>query len=133
MLNFPPGSVFDKGLPQETKRDLVRARELLKKAGYTGTPIVVLGRRGHEDWLEPVQRMASEAGFNVKLLVVESNIYSEREQQGAFDVVLENVSATNEPGVSYISEFGCIPEGGGRGANVGLYCNRDLTALASSM
>src|SRR5262245_40955726 len=129
VLNVPPGSVFDKGLPQETKRDVVRARELLKKAGYTGAQIIVLGRRGHEDWLEPVQRMASEAGFNIKLLVVESNIYSEREQQGAFDVVLENVSATNEPGVAYIAEFGCIPEGGARGGNVGLYCNRDFDRL----
>jgi ABC-type transport system substrate-binding protein len=62
-------------------------------------------------------------------LIVESNIYSEREQQGAFDVVLENVSATNEPGVSYISEFGCIPEGGARGANVGLYCNPEFDRL----
>ncbi len=129
VFNVPPGSVFDRGLPQETKRDLPRARELLKKAGYTGAPIVVLGRRGHEDWLEPIQRMASEAGFNVKLLIVESNIYSEREQQGAYDVVLENVSATNEPGVSYIEEFGCIPEGGARGGNVGLYCNRDFDRL----
>jgi peptide/nickel transport system substrate-binding protein len=129
VINVPPGSVFDKGLPTETKRDVGRARELMKKAGYTGSPIVVLGRRGHEDWLEPIQRQASEAGFKVQLLIVESNIYSEREQQGAFDVVLENVSATNEPGVSYISEFGCIPEGGARGANVGLYCNPEFDRL----
>ena len=129
VINVPPGSVFDKGLPQETKRDVARARELLKKAGYNRAAIVMLGRRGHEDWLEPIQRMASEAGFNVKLLIVESNIYSEREQQGAFDVVLENVSGANEPGVSYISEFGCIPERGARGANVGLYCNPDFDRL----
>ncbi|MGH7846384.1 MAG: ABC transporter substrate-binding protein, partial [Candidatus Binatia bacterium] len=129
VINVPPGSVFDKGLPQGTKRDVARARELLKKAGYDGSAIVVLGRRGHEEWLEPIQRQASEAGFNVKLLIVESNIYSEREQQGAFDAVLENVSGANEPGVSYVSEFGCIPEGGARGANVGLYCNRDFDRL----
>jgi ABC-type transport system substrate-binding protein len=101
----------------------------LKKAGYTGAPIVVLGRRGHEDWLEPIQRQASEAGFKVQLLIVESNIYSEREQQGAFDLVLESVGGNNEPGVAYGAEFGCITEGGARGANVGLYCNPGFDRL----
>jgi len=129
VVNVAPGSIFDKGLPQRTERDLTRARELLKKAGYTGTAINVLGRRGHEDWLEPIQRMASEAGFNIKLVIVESNVYTQREQEGAFDVVFENTGTSYEPGVSYAAEFGCIPEGGARGGNIGLYCNKEFDRL----
>lgn len=128
-LNVPPGSVFDKALPPGAKRDVGRARELLQKAGYAGTAVVVLGRRGHEDWLEPIERMARQGGFNIKLLIVESGVYSKREQDGAFDIVLENVSGANEPGISYLSEFGCIPQGGARGANVGLYCNPEFDRL----
>ncbi len=129
VINVPPGSIFDKGLPQATERDLSRARELLKKAGYTGTPVNVLGRRGHEDWLEPIQRMATEAGFNIKLVIVESNVYTQREQEGAFDIVFENTGSSFEPGVSYAAELGCIPEGGARGGNIGLYCNKEFDRL----
>jgi ABC-type transport system substrate-binding protein len=129
VVNVPPGSMFDKGLPEGTARDLNRARELLKKAGYTGAPIVVLGRRGHEDWLEPIQRMANEAGINAKLMIVESNVYSQREQEGAYDVVLDNSGSALEPGISYAAEFGCIPEGGARGGNIGRYCNQDFDRL----
>ena len=130
VVNVPPGSIFDKGLPQRTERDLNRARELLKKAGYTGAAINLLGRRGHEDWLEPIQRMASEAGFNIKLVIVESNVYTQREQEGAFDVVFENTGTSFEPGISYAAEFGCIPEGGARGGNISLYCNKEFDRLA---
>ena len=129
VINVPPGSIFEKGLPEGKKRDVNKARELLKKAGYSGAPITVLGRRGHEDWLEPVQRMASEAGFNIKLNIVESNVYTQREQEGAYDVVLDNTGSSFEPGSDYLASFGCVPEGGARGGNVGLYCSPQFDRL----
>ncbi|MBM2811694.1 MAG: hypothetical protein HW416_2453 [Chloroflexi bacterium] len=128
-VNAPPDSVWSKSvnLPPR-KRDLVRSRQLLTEAGYNGEQINLIGRRGHEEIMESIVPRMQEAGLNLKVEILESRVYDERQAKGAFDITLRGGNTDNEPSVGimpdFYSEFG--PE---RGRNYAGYKNPEVDRL----
>lgn len=89
--------------------DVVRARSLLKAAGYAGQPITLVTNRRYPDMFNQaliVQAMARSAGINIKLEVVEWAAQMDRWESGRFQLMSFGFSAKADPSLSFESILG---------------------------
>src|SRR3954471_5896681 len=103
----PESSYYQKSLPIP-KRDVAKAKALIKEAGVT-TPIVVdfMVPQGAENKAvsEVVQAMAAEAGFDMKIRVTEFATSLKQAEQGEYQMYFIGWSGRTDPdGNIYIFE-----------------------------
>jgi ABC-type transport system substrate-binding protein len=112
------------------KRDLERARQLLREAGYNGEQLLLNMTLGQDDPIgEPIVRQAAKAGINIKMAPAESTVFYERIATGDFNLVISSSNFDGEPGlasIDYVCEKGKI-----RRSRTG-YCDAKFDALISS-
>jgi peptide/nickel transport system substrate-binding protein len=68
--------------------------------------------------------MAGEAGFDVKLLPMETTTAIERYMNGNFEAYIGNWSGRADPDPTLVAFFSCAGS-----QNVNKYCNKDLDAI----
>lgn len=126
---------FFKGSPwhfdfTERKRDLARAKALLKEAGYKGEKIIVVSRQG-QDEIPFLAAQLQEAGLNVAVEILEAGTYRTRNRSGDYDI--SPGGGNNEDDPDHVSvEFTCDEDAVKRRArdnNRTGYCNKELDAL----
>jgi peptide/nickel transport system substrate-binding protein len=108
------------------KRDVAKAKALLKEAGVT-TPLTLdlMVPNGPENRAvaEVVQSMAAEAGFDLKLRVTEFATSLKQAEDGDFQLFLIGWSGRSDPdGNSYVFQTCNAPQ------NNGKYCNKEVDA-----
>jgi len=108
------------------KRDVAKAKALLKEAGVTG-PITLdfMVPNGPETRAvaEVVQSMAAEAGFDLKIRVTEFATSLKQAEDGEFQVFLIGWSGRSDPdGNSYVFQTCNAPQ------NNGKYCDKEVDA-----
>lgn len=126
---FFKGSPWHFGFP-ERKRDVAKAKALLKEAGYKGEKIVFVARQGQEEVAFIVPQL-QEVGFNVALETLEAGTYRTRSRVGDFDISPGGGDNANDPDQVTV-EFTCDEEAIKRKArdnNRTGYCNKQLDAL----
>jgi peptide/nickel transport system substrate-binding protein len=116
----PTHPYYQKGFPVKG-RDLEKAKALLKEAGVT-TPITIdcMVPKGteYEAVVQAVQAMASEAGFDIKIRVVEFATTFKEAQAGNFQIFAINWSGRIDPdGNSYIFLHSGAPQNDGGYSN----------------
>jgi peptide/nickel transport system substrate-binding protein len=108
------------------KRDLARAKALLKEAGVTG-PIALdfLVPNGAElrAVAEVVQSMAAEAGFDLKIRLTEFATSLKQAEDGDFQVYLIGWSGRSDPDGNSYSFHVC-----GQPQNTNGYCDKEVDA-----
>lgn len=113
------------------ERDVKRARQLLKEAGYNGEPLSLNMTLGQAVALgEAIVRQAGEAGITIKMAPVESTIFYERLGKGDFSLLMSSGRFRGEPGLEETINYQC-EKGKVRRSRTG-YCNPELDALVSS-
>src|SRR5262249_1024476 len=119
----PENPYYQKSLPVP-KRDLVKAKALLKEAGVTSPlSIDLLVPKGAENQqvAEIVQAMAGEAGFDVKIRVTEFATSLNEAEAGRFQAFLIGWSGRVDPdGNSYIFHKCNAPQ------DVSHFCDKDV-------
>jgi peptide/nickel transport system substrate-binding protein len=108
------------------KRDVAKAKALLKEAGVTG-PVTLdfMVPNGPETRAvaEVVQSMAAEAGFDLKIRVTEFATSLKQAEDGEFQVFLIGWSGRSDPdGNSYVFQTCNAPQ------NNGKYCDKEVDA-----
>ena len=108
------------------KRDVAKAKALLKEAGVTG-PITLdfMVPNGPETRAvaEVVQSMAAEAGFDLKIRVTEFATSLKQGEDGEFQLYLIGWSGRSDPdGNSYVFQTCNAPQ------NNGKYCDKEVDA-----
>jgi peptide/nickel transport system substrate-binding protein len=108
------------------KRDLAKAKALLKEAGVT-TPIALdfMVPNGPENRAvaEVVQSMAAEAGFDLKIRVTEFATSLKQGEDGEYQLYLIGWSGRSDPdGNSYVFQTCNAPQ------NNGKYCDKEVDA-----
>jgi peptide/nickel transport system substrate-binding protein len=86
------------------KRDLPAARKLLAEAGYRGQPIRIIANKRYEALYSAavlVQAMASEAGINVELEVLDWATQLDRYTKGQYQSMAFIYSARIDPSLNY--------------------------------
>jgi ABC-type transport system substrate-binding protein len=82
---------FDPSLPP-IKRDIEKAKQLVKESIYDGREIVILSRDGvvpkNKDVLQAIQAQLIEAGINAKLEILEAGAFTEKRAAGEYDMFL---------------------------------------------
>ncbi len=121
----PENPYYQKSLPVP-KRDLAKAKALLKKAGITvPLPVDYMVPKGAENQqvAELVQAMAGEAGFDVKVRVTEFATSLNEGEAGRYQAFQIGWSGRVDPdGNSYIFHKCKAPQ------NVGGFCDKDVDA-----
>jgi peptide/nickel transport system substrate-binding protein len=125
-----PGSAWEKAMNVPARqRNLDRAKQLLREAGYNGEPVTLIAERGQgEPIVESLSRMIREAGVNVQVQTLESGVYDERQMKGDFDLTPAGHSAEIEPGLNLDENYRC-ETGPTRKSNKIGYCNPELNKL----
>ena len=108
------------------KRDVAKAKALLKEAGVTG-PVTLdfMVPNGPETRAvaEVVQSMAAEAGFDLKIRVTEFATSLKQAEDGEFQVFLIGWSGRSDPdGNSFVFQTCNAPQ------NNGKYCDKEVDA-----
>jgi peptide/nickel transport system substrate-binding protein len=118
-----PGSPFYASAFPVPQRDLARAKKLVAESGMPRVPVNLListdpldGRVG-----EIIQAMAGEAGFDVKLTVIESATLLSRIQSGNYEVSLLIWSGRSDPDANVSIWVACDGF-----VNWGKYCDPKL-------
>jgi ABC-type transport system substrate-binding protein len=128
---FYKGSPWNFGLP-ERKRDLAKAKALLKEAGYKGEKVVFVSRQGQDEVAFIVPQL-QEAGFNVAVETLEAGTYRTRTRTGDFD--MSPGGGDNSPDPSAVTvEFACDEESvklKNRDNNRTGYCNKQLDEMVA--
>jgi ABC-type transport system substrate-binding protein len=82
---------FDPSLPI-IKRDIEKAKQLVKESIYDGREIVILSRDGvvpkNKDVLQAIQAQLIEAGINTKLEILEAGAFTEKRAAGEYDMFI---------------------------------------------
>jgi peptide/nickel transport system substrate-binding protein len=108
------------------KRDVAKAKALLKEAGVT-TPLSLdfLVPNGAEfrQVAEVIQSMAAEADFDLKIRLTEFATSIKQSEDGAFQVYLIGWSGRTDPDGNSFGFQTC-----GQAFNVGHYCNKEVDA-----
>ena len=123
---IPPSDPFHaKGHPMPA-RDIAAAKALIAETGQKTVPVELTFENALNDArvAQIVQSMAKEAGFEVKLLPLETSSAIERYLNGNFEMYIGNWSGRGDPDPTLYSFFSC-----GGGQNVNKYCNKDLEAV----
>ncbi|MFO1079944.1 MAG: ABC transporter substrate-binding protein [Reyranellaceae bacterium] len=121
----PTSSYYQQAFPIP-KRDVAKAKALLKEAGVTG-PLVLdfMVPNGPETRAvaEVVQSMAAEAGFDLRIRATEFATSLKQAEDGEFQVYLIGWSGRSDPdGNSYVFQTCNAPQ------NNGKYCDKDVDA-----
>jgi len=105
-LMMDPKGIWAKAanLPLQ-KRDLAKAKALLKAAGYTGQELALIGRKSAAQLMESYQRMIGEAGIKVKLEVLEGGVMNERVIQGKYDMNIDGGNITSDPVITMVPDY----------------------------
>lgn len=119
---LPPSDPFHVDRPV-TGRDVAAAKALLAQAGLTTVPVEITFENALTDArvAQIVQSMAKDAGFEVKLLPLETATAIERYLAGNFEVYVGNWSGRGDPDPTLYSFFSCKG-----GQNFNHYCNSEL-------
>ncbi|MGH7768283.1 MAG: ABC transporter substrate-binding protein [Candidatus Binatia bacterium] len=126
---FYKGSPWNFGFP-ERKRDLAKAKALLKEAGYKGEKIVFVSRQG-QDEVAFIVPMLQEAGLNVVVETLEAGTYRTRTRTGDYDMSPGGGDMPPDPAQIAV-EFMCDEESvklKSRDNNRTGYCNKQLDSL----
>ena len=109
------------------KRDLAKAKALMKEAGISGRlplDFMVTNNPEARSVAEVVQSMAAEAGFDLKIRVTEAATAQKRAEDGDFQIYMNNWSGRIDPdGNSVIYQTCNAP------MNMGHYCDKEVDAL----
>jgi peptide/nickel transport system substrate-binding protein len=105
------------------KRDIVKAKALLKEAGVPNPSFTLMVPIGPENerGAQVIQSMAKEAGFDIKLQVTEFARALDLATQGKMEAFYLGWSGRTDPDGNLYSFLAC-----GAALNYGLYCNRDV-------
>ncbi len=105
-LMMAPKSIWGKAanLPPH-KRDMAKAKALLKTAGYNGQELVLPGRKSETQSLESLQRMLGEAGIRVRLDVLEAGVMNEHFREGKYDLYIDGGTITPDPVVTMVPDY----------------------------
>ncbi|HEX2886028.1 ABC transporter substrate-binding protein [Vineibacter terrae] len=108
------------------RRDVARAKALLKEAGVSGrlaVDFMVSNTPEERAVAELVQGMAQEAGFDLKIRVTEVATALKLAESGDFQLYMNNWSGRSDPdGNSVIYQTCGAPQ------NMGHYCDKDIDA-----
>lgn len=120
---------FVSGLPP-FHQDLDRARALLKEAGYGGETIdfMVEPAQNRQAEAAMLQAQLKKAGMNVKLDVIESGAYRDRQRKGEFAFKFDSGGLYPDPIQSY-GEVRCEPDSKKRATNTTGYCDPMMDRL----
>ncbi len=121
----PKSPWYAKGAPVP-KRDLVKAKALLKEAGVTAPGFTLMVPNNNETLqvAQVIQAMAAEAGFEVKLQAMEFATSLEHSAKGDFEAYLIGWSGRADPDGNLHAFVSCA------GAqNDGRYCDKEMDAL----
>ncbi len=91
-------------LPRQ-KRDLTKAKTLLKAAGYEGQDLVLIGHSNEASLHEALQRMLGEAGIKVKVEILEAGVMNDRVIAGKYDFYIAGGTITSDPNLTMTPEF----------------------------
>jgi peptide/nickel transport system substrate-binding protein len=107
------------------KRDIAKAKDLLKAAGVTNPSFTLMVPTGNEaqQVSQVVQAMAKEAGFDVKIQQVEFATSLQAAQKGDFEAFFIGWSGRVDPDGNLTSFIAC--DGGN---NDGKFCDPQVTA-----
>jgi peptide/nickel transport system substrate-binding protein len=108
------------------KRDIAKAKALLKEAGITGRLSIdfMLGNNPEVRAVgEVVQSMAAEAGFDLKLRVVEAATGLKTAEDGDFQLYQNTWSGRSDPDGNSVIYQTC-----GAPLNTGRYCDKEIDA-----
>ena len=124
-VDQPDNPYYQQAFPVP-KRDLAKAKALLKEAGVT-TPIALdfMVPNGPENRAvaEVVQSMAAEAGFDLKIRVTEFATSLKQGEDGDYQLYLIGWSGRSDPdGNSYVFQTCSAPQNNGR------YCDKEVDA-----
>ena len=107
-------------------RDVAKAKAMIAAAGMTRVPVEIQYEKRPADTrvAQIMQSMAGEAGFDVKLLPMETTTAIERYMNGNFEAYIGNWSGRADPDPTLVAFFSCAGS-----QNVNKYCNKDLDAI----
>jgi peptide/nickel transport system substrate-binding protein len=108
------------------KRDVAKAKALLKEAGVTGRlPIdfMVTNTPETRAVAEVLQSMAAETGFDLKIRVTESATALKQGEEGNFQLYMNWWSGRSDPDGNSMTHQTC-----GAPQNLGHYCDREIDA-----
>ncbi len=123
---FPPASPYHSDKFPPTKRDVAKAKALLKQAGFDRVKAEVMfgNNTTTSSIAEIVQAMASEAGFDLSLRPTEYAALQKESAGGNFQVVMLGWSGRVDPDGNIHAFVTC------KGAlNDGHYCNPEVDKL----
>ena len=123
---IPPSSAFYDQARKAPARDVAKAKAIIAAAGMTRVPVELTFENAPADArvAQIVQSMAGEAGFDVKLLPLETASAIERYLNGNFEMYIGNWSGRPDPDPTLVAFFGCTGS-----QNVNKYCNKELDAV----
>ena len=123
---IPPTDPFYPKDHPAPKRDVAAAKALIAQAGLTTVPVELTYENSLTDArvAQIVQSMAKEAGFDIKLLPLETTTAIERYLAGNFEMYIGNWSGRGDPDPTLYSFFACTGS-----QNVNKYCSKDMDAL----
>jgi peptide/nickel transport system substrate-binding protein len=123
---IPPSSPFYDQAHKAPPRDVAKAKAMIAAEGMTRVPVELTYENalGDSRVAQIMQSMAGEAGFDVKLLPLETTSAIDRYLNGNFEAYLGNWSGRPDPDPTLIAFFSC-----GGSQNVNKYCNKDLDAI----
>lgn len=99
-----PSSFYKAAQAQVPRRDIAQAKRLLAEAGYKGQPIKVLATKRYNSVFNiamMVQGMATEAGINVDVEVLEWATLLDKYNKGDYQAMAFTYSARLDPSLSY--------------------------------
>jgi peptide/nickel transport system substrate-binding protein len=122
----PPSSPFYDEAFKAPARDVAKAKALIAATGMTKVPVELSfeNTAGDARVAQIVQSMAGEAGFDIKLLPMETATAIERYLNGNFEAYIGNWSGRADPDPTLIAFYSCAGS-----QNVNKYCNKDLDAV----
>ncbi|MBV9113529.1 MAG: ABC transporter substrate-binding protein [Hyphomicrobiales bacterium] len=123
---IPPSDPYHaKGYPMPG-REIAAAKAMIAQTGMSTVPVELTFENSLTDArvAQIVQSMVKEAGFDVKLLPLETSTAIERYLNGNFEMYIANWSGRGDPDPTLYPFFSC--EGG---QNVNKYCNKDLETV----
>jgi peptide/nickel transport system substrate-binding protein len=126
---IPPSSPFYDGEHKVPARDVAKAKAMIASAGMTRVPVELTYENalGDSRVAQIMQSMAGEAGFDVKLLPLETTSAIERYANGNFEAYIGNWSGRADPDPTLVSFFSCAGS-----QNVNKYCDKSLDAILNA-
>jgi peptide/nickel transport system substrate-binding protein len=123
---IPPSSPFYDQAHKAPARDVAKAKAMIAAEGMSRVPVELTYENalGDSRVAQIMQSMAGEAGFDVKLLPLETTSAIDRYLNGNFEAYLGNWSGRPDPDPTLIAFFSCAGS-----QNVNKYCNKNLDAI----